>query len=756
MKTIKVFQTLVFSTVFFAATYVAQAQQVTSISASNVSGTVSLKNRNVFALKTEIAPANAANKTVSYSIDNQAIATVSATGEITGLTAGSATITIAAEDGSGITATVPVTVSSRTPELAVNHPDGPYIFYNTTSGDKVVSVDADGYIVEKVYAQLPENYTFTVFSDVIESGKSARSAFEVTIPATPLTRPAATRPAPDSLIVLSDIHAKWKEFASILKAHKVIDDNFNWIYNDNELMIIGDVFDRGDDATTCLWLIYKLQQQALDAGGQVYLLYGNHEEMVIRNNHEYVNAKYTNLATKYGISSYGSGFFNANTELGRWFRDAWGGIQVIGKDIFVHAGLSNSFYTGNYDLEAMNATMANDILKTSGRHSFFFSTGTSSATGGPLWTRGFLRSPELPLETLEKILARYNVERVVIGHTEVQQSANIVVSNHPLSYNYYNYRVLNVNVPTNTAFNSYGRGALVLKNGDTYCIYDSKANVPIVLPNGALAPPDDSGTDPTDPTDPGTDPGTGDEVVLPTYSTAENEIWYYIRFVSNNLVIQSQGAEKMLTIEIPVENQDNQLWKVETAAGDLVTISNKAVPSIKLRYVGSGPDGGSGFYGTTAVGTYGEPRLMPDVCTVNGKAYPSLHGRPTSTLGYLLRPEGNTPGSKIKRNPNGTTSGLPENAICFVLPENLFTGINTSRTPSLKAYQTSSSILTVELPEDAKNIVIRNATGQMVKQVKPTNGSLREISISDFATGIYILQVDKLSETETLKFLVKK
>jgi hypothetical protein len=473
------------------------AQSVSSISVKNVNGTLGLKKKNMQALQIEVLPSDAANKAVSYSVDNSATATVSKSGEITGVSAGTAVVTITAQDGSNVSATLPVTVTDRTPELAANHPDGPYIMYSATE-DKVVSVDVEGYIIEKVYPQLPTNYTFTVLSDVNEGGKTTRSAFAVTIH--PLSRPSVVRPAPDSLIVLSDVHAKWKEFASILKAQKVVDDNLNWSFGNNELMINGDVFDRGDDATTCLWLIYKLQQQARDAGGQVYFLFGNHEEMVLRNNFNYTNAKYPALASKYfetppDSSQYGSRFFNADTELGRWFRDACSGIQVIGKDIFVHAGFSVKFYSDSYDLETMNTIMANDIIKTGGRHPFFFSSNSSGDTGSPLWARGMMRgtkdtviTPQLPFETLKNILVRYGVERVVIGHTEVQSSSNLIVSNDPMSYSYYDYRMLNVNVPTATAFNRHGRGALVLKNGDTWCIYDNKANTPIALPEGSLSP----------------------------------------------------------------------------------------------------------------------------------------------------------------------------------------------------------------------------------------------------------------------------
>ncbi|MDR3340148.1 MAG: T9SS type A sorting domain-containing protein [Candidatus Symbiothrix sp.] len=248
---------------------------------------------------------------------------------------------------------------------------------------------------------------------------------------------------------------------------------------------------------------------------------------------------------------------------------------------------------------------------------------------------------------------------------------------------------------------------------------------------------------------------------VPTYSTEGSEIWYYIQFVSNNLVIQSQGAEKMLTIETPVENQDAQLWKVEKSgdhtSGDLVTISNKADPTVKLRFISSGPDGGSGFYGTTTAGSYGEPSLMPTVCTVSDKTYPSLKGNPGSTLGYLLNPDGDTPGSKIKRNPNGTESGLPENALNFLLPDGVFTGIQTPSASAVKVYPNpTSEKLFVELPENATNITVLNITGQTVKRVKLSSVSTGEINISDLAAGIYFLKIEKPSGVETTKFLVKK
>lgn len=375
-------------------------------------------------------------------------------------------------------------------KLASNHPDGPYLLY-ASGANKVVRVDEQGNIIVHTYAVIPENFTFEVVSDVNEPGKSTRSCFNVTLGS--LRRPAWNRPAPDSLIVISDVHAKWAPFVSILKAQGVVDDSLNWSFGRNELMINGDIFDRGDDATTCLWLTYKLQQEARKVGGEVYFLFGNHEEMVLRNNLSYTNDKYTNLGNAYFPnypSQYGSRFFNSQTELGRWLGQC-NALQIIGKDLYVHAGLNQTFYDANYNIQDVNTTMSRDILKTSGRNTFLF--GSSSSTGGPLWYRGMVPgySSITPLSaaTLKNLLLRYGVERVIIGHTEVSSSSiSSEKSNEPIAYsgNGFDHRVVNVNVPAVTAYNKYGRGILILKSGATYIIYDNKANTEMPLPTQPL------------------------------------------------------------------------------------------------------------------------------------------------------------------------------------------------------------------------------------------------------------------------------
>jgi endo-1,4-beta-D-glucanase Y len=69
-------------------------------------------------LAATVAPANATNKSVSWASSNTGVATVSASGLVTGIGAGTATITVTTSDGSKI-ATSTITVTSTTTNVAV-------------------------------------------------------------------------------------------------------------------------------------------------------------------------------------------------------------------------------------------------------------------------------------------------------------------------------------------------------------------------------------------------------------------------------------------------------------------------------------------------------------------------------------------------------------------------------------------------------------------------------------------------------------
>ena len=81
------------------------------------------------------------------------------------------------------------------------------------------------------------------------------------------------------IVAIGDIHGAYDELRSILLEAKLIDPEENWAGGDAILVQTGDFLDRGDDSIrVALWLM-ELQQQALEDGGEVVVLLGNHESM---------------------------------------------------------------------------------------------------------------------------------------------------------------------------------------------------------------------------------------------------------------------------------------------------------------------------------------------------------------------------------------------------------------------------------------------------------------------------------------------
>ena len=215
--------------------------------------------------------------------------------------------------------------------------DGPYIIKNDDGTCRVISVDIKGNIIDKNYTSILPDCTFTVVSH------NKKHKFEVSLH--DVTRPNWRFKQPDKLFVMSDPHGNLDCVVSLLKGNNIIDNDYKWCYGSNRLVIIGDIFDRGEDVLQIMWLFYKLEKEAASVGGAVDFLLGNHEALVLMNDLRYTKSKYTQLARKLGIKY--PDLFAQKTVSGEWLctRNT---IQVVGKYLFVHAGLGQQFYDLNY------------------------------------------------------------------------------------------------------------------------------------------------------------------------------------------------------------------------------------------------------------------------------------------------------------------------------------------------------------------------------------------------------------------------
>jgi hypothetical protein len=91
------------------------------------------------------------------------------------------------------------------------------------------------------------------------------------------------------VVAIGDVHGEYEGLVSILETTGLIDAELRWIGGDTTLVQTGDLFDRGLEVRKVLDLMMRLQQEAAAAGGEIVMLYGNHETMVLTGFYRDVN-----------------------------------------------------------------------------------------------------------------------------------------------------------------------------------------------------------------------------------------------------------------------------------------------------------------------------------------------------------------------------------------------------------------------------------------------------------------------------------
>lgn len=334
--------------------------------------------------------------------------------------------------------------------------DGPYVIYRPDGKTRIVSVDAKGRICDTTYTVLPADFRLHV------TDHKGKSSFDVKLH--PLKRPDWNYRQPDKVFVMSDPHGRLDCVISLLRGNGIIDKEYRWDFGKNHLVVIGDIFDRGKDVPQIFWLFYKLEAEAEQAGGRVSFLLGNHEPMVLAGDLRYTKEKYKALAEKLGISY--RKLFGTDTELGRWLctRNT---MQVIGKDLYVHAGLGKEFYDRNLDIPTVNREMSRALfLSKKERKALSPLTAFLYGNSGPIWYRGLVRKDAkyhpLPADSLQLLLERYKVRRIIVGHTIFKDIST-----------FYGGKVIGVNVD-NKENREKKRGRAVLIERDKYVVVGDK------------------------------------------------------------------------------------------------------------------------------------------------------------------------------------------------------------------------------------------------------------------------------------------
>ncbi|MDE0935306.1 MAG: metallophosphoesterase [Mariniblastus sp.] len=291
--------------------------------------------------------------------------------------------------------------------------DGPYVNWIDAKTAEIITI-VKGKVSRQRIQELTQPRVIEQLTPRVKS---------LTLDPAPPSSPKSEWEQPSRLMAISDLEGNYLNAVRFLENNKVIDNQGRWIWGDGHLVLVGDLVDRGKSVTELMWLIHRLENEAIKAGGRVHYVLGNHEAMVMGGDLRYIHPKYLFTSTRIGITY--DQLHGPNTEIGRWWRSK-NGVTRVGDLLFVHGGYSPKLDAAKLEIEQLNRLIRNGLppRKTAG------TTPATNPVGdmhGPFWYRGYfpqhaaawggLATPD----QLKQILNRHNAKHVVIGHTVVDQ-----------------------------------------------------------------------------------------------------------------------------------------------------------------------------------------------------------------------------------------------------------------------------------------------------------------------------------------------
>jgi hypothetical protein len=253
-----------------------------------------------------------------------------------------------------------------------------------------------------------------------------------TTPSAPASSPARSagslaisKPAPERVVAIGDLHGDLEATRRALRLAGAIDDKDAWVGGKLVVVQTGDAIDRGDDDRKILDLVERLKADAAKAGGEVVALVGNHEIMNGELDFRYVTrgafSAFSDVNPKDEAIAQAATKLEQN-ERGRAAAFLPGGpyaqmlsrrpvVARIGDSIFVHGGVLPKHVRSGLD----------DI--NDGTRKWLLGEKRSlpkeiTAEDGPLWTRMYSSAPGASeCAMLDETLKALNAKRMVMGHT---------------------------------------------------------------------------------------------------------------------------------------------------------------------------------------------------------------------------------------------------------------------------------------------------------------------------------------------------
>lgn len=233
------------------------------------------------------------------------------------------------------------------------------------------------------------------------------------------TKQASTYTDVERIVAISDVHGQYELMHELLRTSGVIDTADNWSLGNGHLVVIGDNFDRGDEVLPILWLLFKLEQQAIAQGGQLHLLLGNHELMVLHGDLRYLHKKYNYTAG--ALQTPYKNLFAAGSVLGDWIAQHRVAVSVNG-NLFLHAGISPKLLALNLSLEEINTAFRERILRQPDEVIDADPVlDLLYGSDGPLWYRGYFGEEAISTSKFKRQLKKYALQKIIVGHTSQEE-----------------------------------------------------------------------------------------------------------------------------------------------------------------------------------------------------------------------------------------------------------------------------------------------------------------------------------------------
>ncbi len=257
----------------------------------------------------------------------------------------------------------------------------------------------------------------------------------------------------ERVVAIGDLHGDFDQYLNVMRSAGLLDAKGKWAGGKTHLVQTGDLVDRGADSRKIIDHLLKLAKQAKKKGGYVHMLIGNHETMNVTGDLRYVSAgefrSYTtrnsqrlqDMQWQRQLDWMGNNDSEAFESLdldtyriewlkrvplgwvehrqawspgGRYYKRVAGNRVAIrlNDTLFVHAGISAKYC--KFSLQSLTEQVIAAL-----QHYDPAVPSIIDDDLGPVWYRGLAMKNEegVFIQTLDNILKRYGVRRIVVGHT---------------------------------------------------------------------------------------------------------------------------------------------------------------------------------------------------------------------------------------------------------------------------------------------------------------------------------------------------